>query len=345
MQSILDFLVQWNFLGIRLANWAAALAAFLVSLAILVVFRRVMLHRFGESASHTRFNLHDVALDLLKYTRTYFILAVSVYIATLFLTIDERIESALRIIFITLALLQVAVWGSRLIAIYVSEAISRGKEEQRDNTATINLLGILAQVILWVVIILLILSNANFNVSTLVASLGITGIAVAFALQRILADLFASFSIALDKPFVIGDYIVVGDQQGTVEHIGLKSTRIRSLAGEQIIISNSDLLASRIQNYKRMRERRIQFSIKLSPKTPLDKLALVPEMLQNIITSQSDVRFSRAHFHEIGDNYLRYECVYYTLAPDYDLYMDAQQSINLAILRTFEAEQILFSFQ
>ncbi len=345
MQAILDFLLHWNFLGVSLAKWASAAAVFLISLVVLIVLRRLMLLRFGQTASHTRFNTHDVALDLLKYTRTYFILAIAAYLASLFLVISPQLMSTLRIIFIALVLLQVARWGSRMIAIYVSDAITRGVEEQRDNTATINLLGILAQVILWVIIILLILSNAHFDVSTLVASLGITGIAVAFALQRILADLFASFSIALDKPFVIGDYIVVGDQQGTVEHIGLKSTRIRSLTGEQIIISNSDLLASRIQNFKRMRERRIHFTLRLSPKTALEKLAQVPGIVENIITTLPDVRFTRANFSEIGDTYLLFDIVYFTLSPDYDLYMDVQQRINLAILRAFETEQILFSFQ
>ena len=345
MQAILTFLASWNFLGILLVDWVQALAAFLITYAVLSVLRRVLLIRLGQGASHTRFTAHDVSLDLLKHTRTYFILVISAFTATLFLTLNDQVSGVLHVVFIALVLLQVARWGSRLIAIYVSHAISRGAEEQRDNAATINLLGTLAQVILWVIIILLILSNAQFNISTLIASLGITGIAVAFAMQRILADLFASFSIALDKPFVIGDYIVVGDKQGTVEHIGLKSTRIRSLTGEQIIISNSDLLASRIQNFKRMSERRIHFSLHLSPKTTMEKLAQVPGIVENIITALPEVRFSRANFSEIGDSYLQYDVVYFTLSPDYDVYMDVQEKINLAILRTFEAEQILFSFQ
>jgi small-conductance mechanosensitive channel len=177
-----------------------------------------------------------------------------------------------------------------------------------------------------------------------VAGLGIGGIAVALAIQNILGDLFASLSIALDKPFVIGDFIIVDQLLGTVEHIGLKTTRIRSLSGEQIVFSNADLLNSRIRNYKRMYERRVVFSIGVTYQTPYEKLASIGTTLKEIIESQPDVRFDRAHFREYADSSLNYEVVYYVKSPDYNRYMDIQQAINLEIYRRFQDGGIEFAY-
>jgi small-conductance mechanosensitive channel len=333
-------------LGVTLMDWMVALVIFLLVLMVLTVVRRVLLTRLSKSERIARSDTASVFLDLLKYTQSYLLFAIAFYIASLFITLSDGLGNIVHLAVIALVLLQAGVWGSRLIAIFISRSISRREGTDLDNTAAINLLGLLARVVLWIIILLLILNNIkNFDISALVASLGISGIAVAFALQRILGDLFASFSIALDKPFVVGDFIVVGDKQGTVENIGLKSTRVRSLTGEQIIFSNSDLLASRIQNFKRMKERRVDLVLKLSVKTPYEKLAEIPKMLQAIIEDQPSVRFDRAHFSEIGDNFLKYEVVYYLLSPDYDLYMDAQQNVNLAVIRVFEREQVPFAFQ
>jgi len=194
------------------------------------------------------------------------------------------------------------------------------------------------------VILLLALDNMGVDITALIAGLGIGGIAVALALQNVLGDLFASLSIVLDKPFVIGDFIIVDDLLGTVERIGLKTTRVRSLYGEQLVFSNSDLLNSRIRNYKRMFERRILFSIGVTYQTPHEKLATIPGIIREVIESQEQVRFDRAHFKEYGDSALKFEIVYYVLVPDYNTHMDIQQAINLAIVRRFEEEKIEFAF-
>ncbi|MDD5370888.1 MAG: mechanosensitive ion channel family protein [Anaerolineaceae bacterium] len=345
IHAIQDFF-KLSFLGITLDDWAYTLLAFLGVLVLLTAARQVFLNRLSKSARVTQSPTGSLILDLLQNIHPYFVFAVAIYAGSFFLNLEISIASLVRILVITLVLLQAGVWGGRLIAIITTRTIATRQMTDRDNTAAINLMGLLARVILWIMVLLLILGNIpNFNVSTLVASLGVTGIAVAFALQRILGDLFASFSIALDKPFTVGDYIVVGDNQGTVENIGLKSTRIRSLSGEQIIISNSDLLASRIQNFKRMQERRIAFSLKISVKTPYEKLVGIPELLKGIIEAQPLVRFGRAHFSEIGDNFLKYEIVYYLLSPEYSIYMDAQEGINLEIMQVFDKEQVQLAFQ
>jgi small-conductance mechanosensitive channel len=182
------------------------------------------------------------------------------------------------------------------------------------------------------------------EVDTLVASLGIGGVAAALAVQNILSDLFASLSIALDQPFEIGDFIVFGGDMGTIERIGIRSTRVRSLSGEQLVISNTDLLDSRIHNYKRMAERRVVFSFGVVYETPPELLARIPGIVEEIIAQQGQTRFDRAHLKEFGDFSLNFEAVYYVLAPEYGTYMDIQQAINLALHARFEREGIEFAY-
>ena len=215
---------------------------------------------------------------------------------------------------------------------------------QADDATTLDALGLIAKIALWVILGLIILDNLNVEISTLVTSLGIGGIAVALALQNILGDLFSSLSIALDKPFVIGDFVVVDDFEGDVEDIGLKSTRIRSLSGEELVFSNTDLLNSRIRNYKRMEKRRISFTIGVVYGTPVEKLELIPGMIEDIITPLETVDFDRAHFKTLGDFSLDFGVVYYVLVPDYVSYLDIHQVIILEIYKRFEKEGIEFAY-
>jgi small-conductance mechanosensitive channel len=196
---------------------------------------------------------------------------------------------------------------------------------------------------LWSLVTLLILDNMGLNVTALVASLGIGGVAVALAAQNILGDLFASLSIALDKPFVLNDFIIVDDLMGTVEHVGLKTTRIRSLSGEQIVLANNDLLKSRIRNYGRMSERRAIFSIGVTYDTPADALEALPGVIRAAIEAQPGVRFDRAHFKGFGVHSLDFEAVYYVLDPGFTTYMDVQQAINLRLVRELHARGIHFA--
>jgi len=193
-------------------------------------------------------------------------------------------------------------------------------------------------------LILIGLDNLGINITTLIAGLGISGIAVALAIQNILGDLFASFSIVLDKPFVIGDFIIIDEYMGAVEHIGLKTTRIRSLSGEQLIFSNADLLKSRIRNYKRMFERRVVFSLGVVYQTPYEKMSKIPEIIRQAVEKNDHVRFDRAHFNAFGDYALLFETVYWIQDPDYTTYMNIQQAINLDILKQFGEVGIEFAY-
>jgi small-conductance mechanosensitive channel len=205
-------------------------------------------------------------------------------------------------------------------------------------------MGFVGRLVLWAVVLLLVLDNLGVDVTALVAGLGVGGIAVALAVQNILGDLFASLSIVLDKPFTIGDFLIIDDYLGSVEHIGLKTTRMRSLSGEQLVFSNTDLLKSRIKNYGRMFERRVIFDIGVTYQTPREKLQMIPDIIRSAIEAQEPVRFDRSHFRAYGDFSLSFETVYYVLKPDYNLYMDIQQAINLHIHARFEAEGIEFAY-
>jgi small-conductance mechanosensitive channel len=189
-----------------------------------------------------------------------------------------------------------------------------------------------------------ILSSLGYNISALLAGLGIGGIAVAFALQTILADIFASFSIYFDKPFRVGDYIVVGNDRGTVKHIGIKTTRIKSLEGPELVISNKELTSSRIHNYKKMEKRRISFTIGIVYETPLEKVKKAKEIIENVIKDQKMAELDRVHFARFGDFSLEFEIVYYMLSTDYKDYMDTQEKINLKIKEEFEKEGIEFAY-
>ena len=242
--------------------------------------------------------------------------------------------------------IQMTLWAAALVDYFLDRSRRAAPEEESAaRKTTLNAAGFVLKLILAAIAVLLMLDNIpGVEITALVASLGIGGIAVALAVQNILSDLFASLSIVLDKPFVIGDFIIVDGYLGTVEHIGLKTTRLRSLSGEQLVFSNNDLLQSRVRNYKRMAERRIVFSFGVTYQTPADKLERIPELIRRLIESQETVRFDRAHFQGYGDFALNFEVVYYVLDPDYNRYMDIQQAINLEIFRTFRQEDVEFAY-
>ena len=227
---------------------------------------------------------------------------------------------------------------------YVTITEQHREEDDPGMATAIGAMGFIATLGLWTILVLTALDSFGIEITALVASLGIGGVAVALALQNVLGDLFASLSIVLDKPFVLGDFIIVGDFMGTVEHVGLKTTRIRSLSGEQLVFSNSDLLSSRIRNYKRMNERRALFSVGVTYDTPADKLRKIPEIIRTAVEDQENTRFDRSHFKQYGPSSLDFETVYYMLVPDYNAYMDTQQAINLRIFERFAEEGLEFAF-
>ncbi len=328
-----------------LQDWAYALLAASSFILLLYGLRWLVLHHLERVANNTDTVIDDFLVDMLSATRVLLTTAIGLYLGTHFLTLPDALEKWVGRIFITVVILQVGFWSVRGLVFWLRYHFTQGdKEDEGARSMSLSLLSFLGQVVIWVLVLLLMLDNLGINVTALVASLGIGGIAVALAMQNILGDLFASLSIAIDKPFVIGDFIIVDDVMGNVEHVGLKTTRIRSLSGEQIILSNNDLLKSRIRNYRRMQERRVAFAIGITYDTTADQLERIPGLIELAIGAQPDVRFDRAHLKGLGAFSFDYEAVYYVLSADYNVFMNVQQGINLQLVRSFAEQKIGFAF-
>ncbi|MBI4512512.1 MAG: mechanosensitive ion channel family protein [Gemmatimonadetes bacterium] len=336
--------LESTLLGNTLASWMAALALAGAVLVGLRVLKRVLGRRLAAVAERTRSPLDDLAADLVGRTKGLFLLLLALYAGSQALTLPRPASGAIRAVAVLALLVQGALWANGVISFWITRQMRKRMQEDAAAATSIAALHFLSRLVLWSVVLLLALDNLGVDVTALVAGLGVGGIAVALAAQNILGDLFACLSIVLDKPFVIGDFIIVGDQLGTVEHIGLKTTRVRSLWGEQLVFSNGDLLGSRIRNFGRMYQRRVVFAFGVTYQTAYEKLAAIPGMVREIIEAQEHARFDRAHFKEFGDSALNFEVVYYVTQPDYNLYMDIQQAINLALVRRFEEEAIEFAY-
>lgn len=339
IQTILAF----EFLGNSVLRWGIAIIVAILTFLVLRVIRRVIRGRLNRLAKRTSVFVDDLITGLLGQTRSFFFTGLALYVGSTLLEFNDGI-SKLILQYITLLLLaQIFVWGNHAIK-HAIEHYSNQESSSASTKTTLSAINFIARLVLYSVLILFALDNLGINITTLVAGLGVTSLAVALAVQNILGDLFSSLSIVLDKPFEIGDFVVVGDYSGSVENIGLRSTRLRSLTGEQLIFSNNDMLSSRIRNYKRMLERRVVFNLGVTYDTPAETLKQIPSIIQESIDKHDDARFDRAHFKNFGDFSLNFETVYYMLKADYALFMDTQQAINLDIYERFAKEGIDFAF-
>ena len=329
-----------------LQNWFVAIGIAAGSFILLSILKSLFGKKFKPLAERTEIDLDDLLLDMVSRTKIVFVLIFSLYFGSLVLTLSERVSLVARTVAIVTLFIQIAIWGNGLINYWIDREIQERVE--RDDPAAVtsmNVLGYIARVLMWAILIILILDNLpGIEVDSLIASLGIGGVAVALAVQNILGDLFASLSIVLDKPFAIGDFLEIGEYRGTVEKIGMNTTRIRSLYGEELIFSNSDMVKSRIKNYKSMERRLVRFFLGIKGDLPYEKLEKIPDIVKEIIQSQEKATFDRAHFKSYGDFALEYEVVYYVEGADYKLYMDIQQAINLAVYKRFGVEGIEFAY-
>lgn len=342
MSKLALSLLDTPYYGNTVTAWLIALVAALAIFVLLHIAKRVALQRLAARTGAAT-DADDIALHLLRKTRGAFLVIVAVYFASFLLHLSPRIAHAIDLGIIVALLAQIAVIGNSAICLAVARYNRKRVSTNNESTATITALGYVSRLLLWAIALLLVLDNLGIDITALIAGLGITGIAVALAVQNILGDLFASFSIMLDRPFVIGDFIVVDNFMGHVEYIGLKTTRLRSVFGEQIIFSNADLLKSRIRNHKRMLERRVVFNLSLTYENDHDTLRRVPALVRDIVSAQAHARFKRAHFREYRDFALIFEIVYFIETADYELYMDIQQDINLAIFQRFHEHGVEFA--
>ena len=340
-----------DFLRLDLVLWHNPLQDWLVALAItlgiglaVTLFKRIAIRRISRVARRSATKIDDAIVKALQNTRLWLIYLIGLYIGSQNLELPTRLEHIVQVVMTLAAFMQTGLWLSTLLRFWIDNTRAHAMSTDASAATSLSAMSFVGRVFLWAVILLLVLDNLGVNVTTLVASLGVGGIAIGFALQNILGDLFASLSIILDKPFVIGDFIIADTYLGTVENIGIKTTRVRSIDGELLVFSNGDLIKSRLRNYKHMQERRILFTFGVLYNTPADTVARIAGMVKEVIEAQPNARFDRAHFKAFGASSLDFEVVYWMQLPDYTAYMDAQQGINLALMRRFEQAGIGFAY-
>jgi small-conductance mechanosensitive channel len=330
--------------GNPLSTWLIAAAIALGVLLVLVVIRRIITSRIRSLSERTTNEYDDVLADVLDATKGFALLAGAMLAGSTWLELGDRATGWLGRIAVLLLIVQAGFWG----AAAAHSVLHRYRRQKLDNdpsaASMVNVFSFVVYLAVWSGVVLMALDNLGFDITALIASLGIGGVAIALALQNVLGDLFASLAIVLDKPFVLGNFIAVGDLVGTVENIGLKTTRVRSISGEQLVFSNADLLSSRLRNFGRMLERRLVFTLGVTYQTPRDMLERIPTIIKAAIEDQPDTRFDRSHLSGYGDFSINFETVWYTLSSDYTQYMDRQQAIYLAIHKAFEAEGIEFAY-
>ena len=310
---------------------------------LIILIKYLTVKNISKKVASSETNLDNLFLNLFENIKKYYIASFAIYIGLLQIELATNVRSNIDKAFILITIFQIAQLASIVITFIINKRLQSKAEDNLELASTINLLSLAIKLVVYSILFLVALNNLGVDVTALIAGLGVGGIAVALALQNILTDLFSSLTIVLDKPFIVGDFIVINELSGTIENIGLKTTRLKSISGEQLIFGNTDLLKSRIKNYKRMSERRILQNIKVTYQTSLEQLEIIPGIVKTILESIEDVRFDRCHFLRFQDSSLEFELVYWVISPDYVKYADCAQIINLKIFQEFIKNKIDFA--
>lgn len=339
----MNYILKQHYWGNTVYQWAISAAIVIGCVITIKLFKFFVLKQVKRWSLKTATSwdnfivqlLEGSVLPLLYVTAVYFALSI----LSLPVSIDKMVHAAYMVVVTFFVLKVLSAAFRKLIHSYIhKEEDSESKEKQAAG------LIVIANIFMWILGIIFLIDNFGYNVTTLIAGLGVGGIAIALAAQTVLGDLFSYFVIFFDRPFRIGDFIAVGDKNGVIEYIGIKTTRIRTLSGEQLVCSNTDLTNSRLHNYKLMEKRRVLFSLGVTYQTEYEQISAIPGIVKNIITSKDRVQFDRAHFSGYGDFSLNFEFVYFVLDSDYNIYMDIQQDIYLDIFKDFEARGIEFAY-
>lgn len=339
MNKILDEII-WNN---TIYKWLIAFAI-IVGLCLLIkLFKSIIIRRVKKWTSKTSTDWDDFAVRIMESSVVPLLYISSVYFGLKTLAFSDQLDTVIHIAYLvafTFFILKMisAAFSKFVFSFIQREENSEGKEKQAAG------LIVIANVVIWILGIVFLMDNLGYDVTTIIAGLGVGGIAIALAAQAVLGDLFSYFVIFFDKPFEIGDFIVVGDKNGIIEYIGIKTTRIRTLSGEQLVCSNTDLTNSRLHNFKRMQRRRIVFNLGVTYQTTHEQLSIIPGLVKDIVSANPKLQFDRGHFSGYGDFSLNFEFVYYVLDSDYNIYMDCQQTLYLGIYSAFEKHGIEFAY-
>ncbi|NMC47644.1 MAG: mechanosensitive ion channel family protein [Chloroflexi bacterium] len=339
----MDFLKN-EILGNSLLNWGKAgliLLIFVVGVKILI---HIVAGKLKKISGKTRNLWDDVLLNIFEQTKQITVWLLGLYLALKVLAVPVEVNSFIDKGLIIVLAVQSGFWLGGVINYYVERRGEQNTGDKKEKT-TIHAFGLFGKILVWMILALVVVQNVTgMKLDALITSLGIGGIAIGLAVQNILKDIFASLSIFLDKPFLVGDYIVLDDIGGTVQNIGIKSTRIKTLLGEEVIFSNSDLLEGRVHNYRKLERRREIMNIGVSTATSYQTLTELPALFKEIISSQPSVTFGRAHLSAFGDFTYNYEIEYYIESADYAFYMDTKQTIHLEVIRRFNEKHIVMPY-
>jgi small-conductance mechanosensitive channel len=336
---------SYEYFGNTVWQYTTALVAFVAVFSVLKLFKRRVIKNLHKLAEKTEGDFDDLVAQIIQSVGRPFYLFVSLAVAIQFIEQPDLLKKVVFYIALTVVLYTAVRAIQQLIDYGFQKGVrKRLEEDPRFDASAVRLLSKIAKWTVWLIALLLVMQNLGYDITALVAGLGIGGLAIAIALQGVLSDMFASFSIYMDRPFQTGDFIIVGDVMGTVKHIGVKSTRLQSLWGEEIIVPNKDLTEARVKNYKRMESRRMVFSFGLTYETPAEKLRRVPEIVKEIINSIELAGVDRVHWKEFGDSALTFEVMYHVNTAEYNDYMDIQQEINLQLKERLEKEGMAFAY-
>ena len=335
-----DFIIAGN----SIDSFITAIAVFLIAFAVFRIFKYFFIGRLKSLFSKTKNQIDDLIINVIDSVGWPFYLYLAFYLAIQFLVLTDTVSTILHYLMIILVIIYTVKAFGKVIDYSTYKIVNKEEDSRKIDSSAGHVLSLILKGVVWLLAFLAFVAVLGVNITPAIAGLGVGGIAVAFAMQNILSDLFSSFSIYFDKPFMTGDFIIIGDDMGTVQKIGLKSTRIQTLQGEELVVSNRELTETRIHNYKKMKKRRIVFTFGVTYDTPTKKLEKIPGIVREIMGKIKLADLNRAHFKKFGDFSLDYEVVYYLDSGDYNIYMDTQQEINLKIKERLEKEKIEMAF-
>lgn len=332
-----------TWLGNTAYAWIIAGVSALVGCIIVFAATRIVAAKLGKAAEdHPGQKWRQLIASVAGATRGWLLLLLAIAIALHSLSFGAKANGYLSWAVGALIGIQIAFWICAFLVSLLKGAGAGGGMEKK-NPVIFSLLTWAVELMVWVTLLLILLGNAGIQIGAFIASLGVGGIAIAMAAKNVLQDLFASVAIGLDKPFTVGEFIVFGSSMGTVKKVGIRSTRLEALSGEEIAISNSNLAQQQTNNMSRRAERRAVFEFRVQLDTPHAKVGQIAGKVKDIITSQNNTRLDRGHFLDIGQDGFRFEFVYYMLTPDMNEYCDVQQAINLDILTCLDSMDVAFA--
>src|SRR3989338_3511947 len=344
-------LMQLEILGNSGKHILVAAAIFIIVMFVFILFQKYLIQRFKKLVTKTQLELDDLIIESLLKIRPSFYFFASLFLSTQYLELPPIMDYTIDGLFLIVVVYQIVFttqnlihYAAKKIILSTQEKKDETKEQQKRNRTPVQYISTIINIFVWILAFLIVLSNFGINVTSLIAGLGVGGIAVALAAQSLLGDVFSSFVIIFDKPFAVGDYIKVGGDSGVVEKIGIKSTRIKTLQGEQLIISNKELTTSRVNNFKKLKERRVTFILGIAYEISNTKLRKVPNIVKKIIKEQNSARFDRCHFKEFGEFSLNFEVVYRIKSDSYEDYVEEEHAVNSAIKQHIEDEDIDFAY-